>query len=220
MPHPPSHSPLTPVVLSRQQELLRRPHVHYPLLLEHGGGDAALGRADQEAAEIAIKYSGFIDRQQKQMETARVLRGAVSLLPSHRSLSLSPRFLSLSASFSLARSRVRTHGGGRSSRAGGRCCASVQVASKHARPLPPDTDYYAIKTLSMEGREKLTKFRPATVGQATRIGGVSPADITALLLHLELEARGRRKGGNGEQQVAGATEGKEEEAGAAATMGR
>lgn len=45
----------------------------------------------------------------------------------------------------------------------------------------------------MEGREKLTKFQPATIGQATRIGGVSPADITALLLHIELEARQRRK---------------------------
>lgn len=53
------------------QELLRRPHVHYPLLLQHGAGDPALSQADQEAAEITIKYSGFIDRQQKQMDMAR-----------------------------------------------------------------------------------------------------------------------------------------------------
>lgn len=126
----------------------------------------------------------------------------------------------------------------------------MQVASKHARALPADLDYYSIQTLSMEGREKLTKvrwaralrwalrascaapcrfvipaprkltlhsppplarvfypqFQPATIGQATRIGGVSPADVTALLLHLELEARQRRRA---EQAAEGGADGAE-----------
>jgi tRNA uridine 5-carboxymethylaminomethyl modification enzyme len=63
------------------------------------------------------------------------------------------------------------------------------AAAKADRPLPDELDYGAIGTLCMEAREKLTKFRPATLGQASRIGGVSPADITALMLHLELGKR-------------------------------
>ena len=47
----------------------------------------------------------------------------------------------------------------------------------------------AIDTLSMEAREKLTAVKPLTVGQATRIGGVNPADINALLVHLEIKER-------------------------------
>jgi len=62
-------------------------------------------------------------------------------------------------------------------------------AAKAERLLPEAIDYGAIGTLCMEAREKLTRFRPATLGQASRIGGVSPADITALLLHLELGKR-------------------------------
>ena len=60
----------------------------------------------------------------------------------------------------------------------------MQVASKHAKELPKDLAYSTINTMSKESREKLNKFRPLNLGQATRIGGVSPADITALMLHL------------------------------------
>lgn len=117
------------------QELLRRPHIHHRLLVEHDHGpspDLGLTAAEAEAAEIDIKYEGFITRQEKQLE---------------------------------------------------------QLAGKARKKLPADLDYASITTISMEAREKLSKFRPADIGQAGRIGGVNPADISALLLHLEVQKR-------------------------------
>lgn len=64
-----------------------------------------------------------------------------------------------------------------------------QMAHKQHKIIPDDIDYQSIKTLSMEAREKLTKIRPQNIGQASRIGGVNPADITALLIHLEVQRR-------------------------------
>jgi tRNA uridine 5-carboxymethylaminomethyl modification enzyme len=113
-------------------ELLKRPGFHYAQLAEFGLGNPELDRAETEGAEIEIKYSGYIQRQQRQIEA---------------------------------------------------------IARQENRRLPENLDYQAIETLSKESREKLAKVRPLTVGQASRIGGVNPADINALLIYLELRDR-------------------------------
>jgi tRNA uridine 5-carboxymethylaminomethyl modification enzyme len=113
-------------------ELLRRPSLHYDTLVQHGLGNPDLATDEKEGVEIEIKYSGYIKRQEKQIEYA--------------------------------------------------------IRQEH-RKLPPGIDYMAIQTLSMEAREKLTQVKPLTIGQATRIGGVNPADINALLFYLETQSR-------------------------------
>ncbi|MGF1538128.1 MAG: tRNA uridine-5-carboxymethylaminomethyl(34) synthesis enzyme MnmG [Elainellaceae cyanobacterium] len=113
-------------------ELLRRPGFHYGHLIQYGLGNAELATAEREGAEIDIKYSGYIQRQQNQID---------------------------------------------------------QVSRQANRPLPQDLDYSGIDTLSKESREKLMQVKPLTVGQATRIGGVNPADINALLIYLEVRSR-------------------------------
>lgn len=50
--------------------------------------------------------------------------------------------------------------------------------------LSPDFDYYALNSLTMEAREKLTKHKPQTLGQASRISGISPADISVIAVYL------------------------------------
>ncbi|MDB9313032.1 tRNA uridine-5-carboxymethylaminomethyl(34) synthesis enzyme MnmG [Spirulina sp. CS-785/01] len=113
-------------------DLLRRSGFHYGSLEHYGLDNPELNKAEKEGAEIDIKYSGYIQRQQNQ----------------------------------------------------------IDQISKHAnRQLPEDLDYMAIDTLSMESREKLAKVRPLTIGQASRIGGVNPADINALLIYLEVQNR-------------------------------
>ena len=112
--------------------LLRRSGFHSSDLVRHGLAPADLPVAVREGAEIDIKYSGYLARQQQQIE---------------------------------------------------------QVRRSQGRPLPPDLDYGGIATLSAEAREKLNVVRPTTLGQASRVPGVSPADVTALLLWLELDQR-------------------------------
>ncbi len=113
-------------------DLLRRPGFHYADLAKYGLDNSDLNQAETEGAEIDIKYSGYIKRQQIQIE---------------------------------------------------------QIARHSKRKLPADLDYFAIDTLSMEAREKLSKVQPLTIGQASRIGGVNPADVNALLIYLEIDRR-------------------------------
>ncbi|MBD1858297.1 MULTISPECIES: tRNA uridine-5-carboxymethylaminomethyl(34) synthesis enzyme MnmG [Leptolyngbya] len=113
-------------------ELLRRSGFHYADLEQYGLGNLELNRFEKEGAEIDIKYSGYIQRQQHQID---------------------------------------------------------QVSKQENRKLPENLNYHEIETLSKEAREKLSKVRPLTIGQASRIGGVNPADINALLIYLEIQAR-------------------------------
>lgn len=57
------------------------------------------------------------------------------------------------------------------------------------KKIPDNIDYHAIKELSSEAAEKLDKVRPASIGQAARISGVSPADVNVLMIALELKRR-------------------------------
>ena len=116
-------------------DLLRRPGMHAADLVRHGLADADLPLPVREGAEIDIKYSGYLQRQQQQID---------------------------------------------------------QVKRQSQRKLPADLNYAGIGTLSNEAREKLTAIQPSTLGQASRIPGVSKADITALLMWLELQQRERQ----------------------------
>jgi tRNA uridine 5-carboxymethylaminomethyl modification enzyme len=113
-------------------DLLRRSGMHYADLTRYDLGNPACNRAEAEGAEIDIKYAGYIQRQQHQID---------------------------------------------------------QTARQAHRKLPEDLNYHGIETLSKEAREKLAQIRPLTIGQATRIGGVNPADVNALLVYLEVQAR-------------------------------
>lgn len=55
------------------------------------------------------------------------------------------------------------------------------------KAIPADFDYHSVKEISSEAIEKLTKVKPANIGQAARISGVSPADINVLMIALELK---------------------------------
>jgi tRNA uridine 5-carboxymethylaminomethyl modification enzyme len=64
--------------------------------------------------------------------------------------------------------------------------AEVERAKKlEEKPLPQDLDYSTIKGLRIEAVQKLNKVKPLTLGQASRISGVSPADISVLIIYLE-----------------------------------
>ncbi len=61
----------------------------------------------------------------------------------------------------------------------------AQFKQAEAKALPVDIDYESIAGLRIEARQKLSEIRPMSVGQASRISGVSPADIAVLLIYLE-----------------------------------
>ena len=60
-----------------------------------------------------------------------------------------------------------------------------QFKKIETKKIAPDIDYNEIKNLRLEARQKLQKFKPVSVGQASRISGVSPADISVLFVYLE-----------------------------------
>jgi len=82
-----------------------------------------------------------------------------------------------------------------------------KTARMQDKPIPPDFDYQKARNLSNEARQKLEKVRPATVGQASRMEGVSPADISVLMLYLErpetLNVKRKTGKDNGEEGTSG-----------------
>lgn len=67
----------------------------------------------------------------------------------------------------------------------------AQFKKLEGRRLPDEFDYSSVKSLRREAVQKLNQIQPATVGQASRISGVSPADISVLLVHLEQMKAGK-----------------------------
>ena len=68
-----------------------------------------------------------------------------------------------------------------------------EVKRLEERPLPPDLDYLSISGLRLEARQKLSAIRPRNLGQASRVSGVSPADVAVLMVYLK---QGEERGGS------------------------
>ena len=68
----------------------------------------------------------------------------------------------------------------------------AQFKKLESRKLPADMDYSTVKSLRLEAVQKLNLFKPLNIGQASRISGVSPADISVLMVYLE-QVKGREK---------------------------
>lgn len=64
-----------------------------------------------------------------------------------------------------------------------------QFQKEENRRLPPDMDYTKITGLRLEARQKLNAIRPLNIGQASRVSGVSPADLAVLMIYLELREK-------------------------------
>lgn len=62
-----------------------------------------------------------------------------------------------------------------------------KVKNMEEKQIPADLNYDDVLNLSLEARQKLKKIRPVTIGQATRISGINPADISVLLIHLKTQ---------------------------------
>ena len=109
-------------------DLLMRPELDYHVLAEIDPERKALPAEVTEQVEIELKYSGYIERQQRQVE---------------------------------------------------------QFKKTESRKIPEQLDYDEVPSLRIEARQKLKKIRPENIGQASRISGVSPADISVLLVYLK-----------------------------------
>ena len=109
-------------------DLLMRPELNYELLAEIDPERKELPVDVTEQVEIELKYSGYIERQQRQVD---------------------------------------------------------QFKKTESRRIPEDLNYDDVPSLRIEARQKLKKIRPENIGQASRISGVSPADISVLLVYLK-----------------------------------
>jgi tRNA uridine 5-carboxymethylaminomethyl modification enzyme len=109
-------------------DLVRRPEVRYAAVVDATGGPAPRDPAVAEQVEIQLKYSGYIARQQAEVE---------------------------------------------------------RQSNQEHQAIPADLDYAQVRGLSVEVRQRLAQHRPATVGQASRIQGVTPAAVSLLLVHLK-----------------------------------
>lgn len=116
-------------------DLLRRPELSYAALAPFDAERPELPAVIREQVEIRIKYAGYIERQERDVEQYRRLQ---------------------------------------------------------SRPLPLDLDYNEVDSLRLEARQKLNAVKPLNFGQAARISGVSPADITALMIYIETHRKGER----------------------------
>ncbi|KPV52576.1 hypothetical protein SE17_14650, partial [Kouleothrix aurantiaca] len=73
-----------------------------------------------------------------------------------------------------------------------------RVRKMETRRLPADFDYAALRGLRNEARQVLARFRPATLGQASRLAGIHPADVAVLLVALERRRRAPAASANGQ----------------------
>ncbi|MDN5346575.1 MAG: tRNA uridine 5-carboxymethylaminomethyl modification enzyme [Clostridia bacterium] len=113
------------------EELLRRPEMDYEDFVVAGLAPS-LPADVREQVEVAVKYAGYIAKEEAQVRRLRRME---------------------------------------------------------EKKLPPDLDYRLVKGLSNEGREKLMQVRPVSLGQALRVPGVTPADISLLMIYLEQRRR-------------------------------
>ena len=119
-------------------KILSRPEISYRDLPSK---DEALSDEIVQQVEIAVKYAGYIDRQELEVKKFKSLEG---------------------------------------------------------KPIPEAFDFSTVPSLRLEARQKFAKIRPATIGQAARISGVSPADISILMVCLK-----RAAGANGQNHPTG-----------------
>ena len=126
--------------LSREanlHDLLRRPNLDYAALmtLPDAQPETALADSVVEQVEIQVKYQGYIDRQNEEIDSRRDIE---------------------------------------------------------TLKLPEDIDYAKVKGLSAEVQQKLNQHKPETVGQASRISGVTPAAVALLMVHLKRGFKGAK----------------------------
>ena len=126
--------------LSREanlHDLLRRPNLDYAALmtLPDAQPETALADSVVEQVEIQVKYQGYIDRQNEEIDSRRDIE---------------------------------------------------------TLKLPDDIDYSKVKGLSTEVQQKLNQHKPETVGQASRISGVTPAAVALLMVHLKRGFKGAK----------------------------